>query len=185
MHNICYMTFKKETTLRQMTDEVLTAVSENGDRYGTQSVTQLSGICKDRDAAEQRIAEHDTGWYGGFAVQYYDFSKVKESAAAAKLRQRVQEQNAKKVAYMQSHSVKLQKADYIGCKGCGSKLRREKLRGELCPLCGKDLRAPSTLERIKAMEDKQNELERQYIAAKHKDTSKAEVRWLVKYEYHS
>lgn len=52
--------------------------------------------------------------------------------------------------YEQAHSIKGLKAQYIACPTCGSKLKRELLCDEKCPvpLCRKDLRSESVLRTI-------------------------------------
>lgn len=52
--------------------------------------------------------------------------------------------------YEESTFVRRRKSMYIGCKGCGSRLRVELLDGNRCPLCGEDLRSKTvhkTLDR--------------------------------------
>lgn len=52
------------------------------------------------------------------------------------------------------HSIHTFKSVYIGCRCCGSKLKIDLVPGETCPLCSTDLRSPSILEDLKALEDK-------------------------------
>ena len=76
------------------------------------------------------------------------------------------------------------KAAYVGCSSCGSRLNKEKLRGEKCPLCGTDLRSQSTLDRLKALRSKHLEIMSQLEDERCKDKNKATIKWLVKFEYH-
>jgi transcription initiation factor IIE alpha subunit len=81
--------------------------------------------------------------------------------------------------------VKNQKAAYIGCPNCGSKLNKERLRSEYCPLCNGDLRAVSTLERIESYKKRIADYEAKIKEERLKRKNKAEIKWLVKFEYHS
>lgn len=65
--------------------------------------------------------------------------------------------------YEQKHSIHTFKSEFIGCKGCGSKLKVSLIHGESCPLCYTDLRGQTTLDTIKkynlSMYEIQQELE--------------------------
>lgn len=55
--------------------------------------------------------------------------------------------------YIEERSVKTFTYKMVGCKKCGSQLAKDLLKGDTCPLCGNDLRSPSTIEgenRLKA-----------------------------------
>lgn len=170
---------------REIVDLVINHVAHSGDRYGTDNVRfPTDKIFENREAAEQYINSIDKGWYDGIAVKYLDFSDVKDSSKTKDLQEKINEVAAKKKEYVAAHSVKAQKAAYIGCPECGSKLNKERLRGESCPLCSTDLRAASTLERIASFDNRINEYRKKIKAEKEKDKKKAKVMWLVKWEYH-
>lgn len=185
MHNILYRTFCEKTSRREITDCVLKIVANNGDRYGTERVTfHENNIFNNEDEAREWIHAHD-GFYAGIAVKFYDFSAVKNTAKIDELEARLKENLKKKAEYISAHSVKTFKAQFIGCQCCGSKLNREKLLGEMCPLCRTDLRAESTLERIRSFDAKHKEICAKIKAERQKQQDKAKVQWLVKFEYHS
>lgn len=81
------------------------------------------------------------------------------------------------------------KAEYIGCRHCGSKIARKHLRNNNCPVCGADLRPESTLKAIASAYDSYNKannrLQEEIKKENAKKRDKAEIRWLVKVEYHS
>lgn len=65
------------------------------------------------------------------------------------------------------------------------------MRSNKCPLCGNDIRSDTTKKRIKAKYDnlleirKQLELENKKLLTKQaKQINNANIRWLVKVEYH-
>lgn len=186
MHNIRHETFPEKTSQQKIVDHVRYVVTHNGDRYGTENVKFFdSKICDNYDAAEDFIREKDQDFYGGYAVRFYDFSKVKSTKKIDELNEKIKEMYAKKKEYAAAHSVKTQKATLIGCSHCGSKLSREHLKGEKCPLCGTDLRAATTLERLTSFDARIKECEKKIKQEQLKAKNKAEVKWLVKYEWHS
>jgi transcription initiation factor IIE alpha subunit len=81
--------------------------------------------------------------------------------------------------------VKSFKAQYVACKGCGSKLHKEHLNSNLCPLCRTDMRSETTQNKIKALYQKWQDL--QVELRKEEETlatQKGVKKWLVKFEYH-
>ena len=100
------------------------------------------------------------------------------------IRIRISEARRKLEVFLQTHSIQTQKAAYIGCQKCGSKLKKELLRGERCPLCGTDLRSTTTLQRIEGYQAKIRALEEEYQQEECKNKKNATIRWLVQYSYH-
>ena len=93
-------------------------------------------------------------------------------------------QNARQ-KYRQEHSVHIFKAKYVGCEGCGSKLNKEHLVGEKCPLCRTDLRSKTTIEKLEWYDTKERQIISKIESEKEKQSKKAKVKWLIKIEYHS
>ena len=185
MHNILYRTYPETLTKERIENEVIDKVNHSGDGYGTDHITFYSAICENYDAAREYISGIDKDFYGGYAVKYYDFSGVKDSKKVDELKAKLDELHKKREEYINSHRVQNQKAAYIGCPDCGSKLNRERLRSQHCPLCGRDLRAISTLERIVSFDKRIKEAKEKIEAERTKQKSKAKIMWLVKFEYHS
>ena len=101
-----------------------------------------------------------------------------------KISDRISETAKKARAYAEEHSVKKLKAAFIGCPQCGSKLRREHLRSDFCPLCHTDLCSNTTLERLKRFRTVEEELREKLKQEQIKQKKLASVKWLVKFEYH-
>lgn len=77
------------------------------------------------------------------------------------------------------------KAEYIGCKNCGSKIARKYLRRNFCPVCNADLRPETTLNRIAALKEKADKSSDTLKAELTKQAMKAKnVRWKIKIEFH-
>lgn len=184
-HTISYEVFTDGTPKEAMRETVLNIVHNSGDRYGTERIDFFDAIHEDQDAAEKWIEAHDrNGSYRGIAVRFYDYSGIKPTKKMLEIQAKVQETRQKAAAYAKEHSVKTFKATYVGCPHCGSRLKRELLWGEQCPLCRKDLRSNTTLTQIKKYEDKIQDLWAKHKKESQKDKKNAKICWLVKYEYH-
>lgn len=186
MHNIMHFTFSEKKSATAIQNEVVDYVHSHGDRYGTDKVKFIDNrIFENADKARDYIESLANDWYQGYAVKFYDYSKVKNTKKIDELEAKIKETLDKKNEYVSAHSIKNFKASYVGCSKCGSKLSREYLKGNRCPLCGSDLRAESTLERIASFDKRINEYNAKIQQEKTKQKDKAEVKWLVKFEYHS
>ena len=184
-HAVMHNTYPATWTLKQITDDVCETVRRNGDHYGTDrvriSTEKVFDTYDDAMAHIERVDRHD---YDGIAVKYLDFEGVEDSKKIKEYRVKIAELVKKKDEYIKAHSVHKQNAAFIGCQTCGSKLNKERLRGERCPLCGTDLRASSTLDRINSFDARVKEIDKKITQERREQKSKAKVRWLVKYEYH-
>lgn len=184
-HCITHNTYPATWTLKEITDDVCNTVRHSGDRYGTDKVRiPTETVFDTSEEAEAYIEKVDRHDYDGIAVKFLDFTGVEDSKKIKEYRAKIAELVKKKDEYIREHSVRKQKAAFIGCQSCGSKLNKEKLRGERCPLCNTDLRAASTLERIASFDTRVKETDKKITQERLKWKSKAKVRWLVKYEYH-
>ncbi|NCE98104.1 hypothetical protein [Emergencia sp. 1XD21-10] len=186
MHNILHNTYPVTWSLKQVTADIRDYIEHHGDGYGTEEVrVPTEKVFDTYEMAEEYISQIDKGWYDGIAVKFLDYSEVEDSAKVAELRKKISETLERRKEYINSHSIRNQKAKYIGCHQCGSKLNRELMRGEQCPLCHTDLRAASTLERIASFHKKIYCYNNRIKEEKLKEKKKAKVKWLVKFEYHS
>jgi|GEM_PF-895217 len=78
------------------------------------------------------------------------------------------------------------KAAYISCRHCGSKISRDYLKTNYCPVCHADMRPKSTLDAISSKKKKAEELEEKAssLDKELRKKLKSEEMWLVKIEYH-
>ena len=110
---------------------------------------------------------------------------AKPSARMINLEERLKTTHQKKVKFDMEHSIAARKSILIGCNNCGSKITKDFLEGDLCPVCGKDLRAEYILEKIKEFNKKIAFLEGEYEREKKKQAKKKPVvKWLLKTEVH-
>lgn len=186
MHQCIKDTFNGKKTKREITDSVLAKVRNSGDGYGTECIFFPTDKIFDTEEKAVDFIDDYCGdkFYAGCAVKFYDYTNVKSTAKIIELRNKISENNKKKIEYIKQNSVKNQKAAYIGCRSCGSKLNKDKLRGESCPLCYSDLRSATVLNRINGFDKKKDELLSKIETEQIKQKKKAEIKWLVGYEYH-
>ena len=169
-HSINHYTTKVGT--EKQLNTFLTEITENA--YDPQETSCYHGhitvhrnkVYKNYDEALDAIKNFDNGLYDDHVVLYYDLSKEG--------RQKVENWNKKKDEYIKSHSIHNHTSKYIDCSNCGSKLSIEYINGEKCPLCGKDLRTQSIVDKIKWYDEKIKDCKKKY----------REKYWLAKVEYH-
>ena len=182
-HVIEYLDEKENCNRKGIENDIAIAARYNGDGWqGPMHWHDEVKPLKNYNAAQKWIEEHDKGWYDDHAVRYYDYCKVKPTKKMGELQQKIRELREQKVAYENLHSVKKRKSEYIGCPKCGSKLFREYLKSEYCPLCRSDLRSQTTLDTLANYDKRIQKVQIQLEDETEKQ--KGEVRWLIKYEYH-
>lgn len=182
-HIIDYFTEPENCNKKEVEAEISAVARRNGDGWSGPMHwhTEIQPL-KNYGQAEEWIERHDRGWYDDHAVRYMDYENAKPTKKMGEIQQKIRELQNDEMAYKQQHSVKKRKSEYIGCPKCGSKLFREYLQSEFCPLCRTDLRSQTTLDALanyhKRIEKAKDQLQEE------KEKQKGEVRWLVKYEYH-
>lgn len=184
-HVISHMSEQEKCNRALVMAAIMERAEKDGDSgyYGPMHWHDEVPPLKNYDEAEKWIQQHDKGWYDDHAVRYYDYSRLKDTKRITELRTKQHELWDKQQKYEKEHSVKNLKAALITCPNCGSKLSRAHLRGEKCPLCGTDLRSKTTLDTIANYEKRRTECGVNIMKEQMK--GKGEVRWLIKYEYHS
>lgn len=189
MHNIRYMAFSLNATEAQIGKaraEIVNRESDNERAVGFYGHYKLHDvICDSYDEAVERIREYDNGWYDDHGVKYRDYAKVKPTKQMDAVEKRIADVRRRRREYAELHMPSRVKAKYIGCTNCGSKIAKEYLKGVLCPICRKDLRSKTTIEKLKGYDEKIAQLETTYYDLEKKQKNKAEVKWLIKLEFHS
>ena len=186
MHNIIHWVYPEKTDKNKIEREAINYVHSHGDRYGTDKIVFLNNEpFENEDEARNYINEINKVFYGGYAVKFYDYSKVKNTLKIIELQDNITEILKKRDEYISTHHVKNFKASFIGCSQCGSKLSKQHLISDKCPVCHNDLRAESTLERIASFDNRIKAYQEKIKQEKQKQKDKATIYWLVKFEYHS
>lgn len=182
-HIVDYFTEKEKCNRKGIEADIAACARRNGDGWlGPMHWHDEVKPLRNYEEAQRWITAHDKGWYDDHAVRYYDYENVKPTKKMGELSQKIRALWDAKEAYAKEHSVKNRKSEYIGCPKCGSKLFREYLKAEFCPLCRTDLRSQTTLEALANFDKRREKVQDQLEAEKEKQNG--EVRWLIKYEYH-
>ena len=141
-------------------------------------------VCSDRELAENAIKKNDRGWYDCLAVKFMEpvrgFSDNKIEELRSKERAAMNLYSARNAVIWAS----VLKSEYISCRTCGSKLRRQYIQSNTCPVCRKDLRPETTIRAVETAKErlkKAQEATKAYIERHAKKT----VKWLIKIEYHT
>lgn len=187
-HNIDYFTYHKDVNKEK--------VQKNLDNYVAHADWQegCGGLYKNirwlgntvygsQDEAREAIRKMDKGNYDQIAVlfnEYYEPQDEKINELRAKASEACKEWSKRdQVLYADTVT-----STYIGCKHCGSRLFRELLQENLCPVCRSELRPEHMLKSISSAKNKWVRAQRsveEYIQKK----CRKETMWLVKIEYHT
>lgn len=84
--------------------------------------------CANEDEARIKIEHLDKGWYDCIAVKYYDAYNIPETEKIKVLRAANTQAYCKYNELASAFHFTNAKAEYIGCKNCGSKIARKYLR---------------------------------------------------------
>lgn len=187
-HAIEYFTTDKRSEIMAIAEEfawcnVDRQENHSGSYHGRMTIHD-NIICESYDDAMKKIEELDRGWYDDHAVQFKDKSKLKPTKQMESMIAKVLKCKADRETYLNSHSVRMHKSEFIGCKNCGSKLARNYLKSETCPVCRKDLRAEYIIERLKKYDDDIEQINNKIIELQKKQTGKCPTKWLFKVEVH-
>lgn len=182
MHQVIFKSFSEKTSISEINNYVEKYVNSHGDRYGTTRVNVLDNVTYGNyDEAYDKIISARNSFYEGWAVKFYDCSNVTPTKRVNELMEKKAETERNREAYIDAHSIRTFKANLIGCQKCGSKLKKDFLKTNQCPVCHSDLRSETTLETIKKYDARIANYKKIIAEEKKKQ---AKVMWLVKFEYH-
>lgn len=161
---------------------------------GTYDAGQLTWhndkIYDTEEEAREAIERFDNGWYDDHAVLFHDASGIaKKTKKIETLENRINNETAKKKAYIEQNAITNRKSASITCPTCNSRITLSYYRGtHFCPVCRGELYSSTVLVRLKKFDEKIDELTKELKKAEReqakKNAAKAPVKWLVKYEYH-
>lgn len=157
---------------------------EGGLGLGCQIKWKDSVIYPDYDAAVEAIKRLDNGWYDQIAVLYRELLPKVTSKRRDELRARLADTNAKFNELNNQIAAQTFKAQFVGCRGCGSKLNKKYIKSNICPVCRADMRSDTTLARLSGYREKINKLCDELRKEEQKLATKCDAKWLVKIEYH-
>lgn len=135
--------------------------------------------------AESYIKERDNGWYDNRAVLFKDVEGI-SSKKIEDIKMRISELYSKKSNLQNKKHFVDVKSSLIGCKSCGSKIASEYMKTRNnCPVCCKTMLPETVLKKISGYADKISALEIQIKEEQKKMASKASLKRLVYFDYHT
>lgn len=136
------------------------------------------------EEAEAALEGRRSEWsrnYTGY-VAFRDLESVNKTKRIIELKEKIESESEKKIRYSLDNNVKDQKADFIGCHKCGSKINKTYIQANRCPVCDFDLRSDTFKKRLAGYQQKIDKLVQELNKEKKKNTQKAPVKYLVMYE---
>lgn len=131
------------------------------------------------------------GRYDQTAVRYWKYPKRTQTETEKKLAERVQKTYKAYSELSNKAHYSGVKSQYIACPHCGSRLATEycgKTWNNNCPVCKKEMRPQTTLDRIaslkKSWEDAQKQLKDEQKKNDEKNKKNAKLCWAVACEVH-
>ena len=194
-HAIEHFTFPEKTSKglisAELNERVSAASWEEGGSGLDSPIRWIDKVLPDYESALAYIQEIDRGWYDQIAVKFKQSEPVKPT-------KKLQEMNIKLRELQQEYEMASRKvvaadfkSDFVGCKNCGSKINREYIKSNACPVCKYDMRSDTIKsnltrmkERITKLRNEIKEEENKLRAKQVNKEKKAPVYWLVKIEYH-
>lgn len=115
-----------------------------------------------------------------FAVKYRDYEKVLMTKRYYDLKARKEKLLKRKKEFCMKHLARMKRAEYVGCKSCGSRLKK-KLLGDsnICPVCYENFYSEAVVNKIIKYKMKIDEINRRMDEECDKLKDKAEVKWLI------
>lgn len=163
----------------------------------SKKIRWINHICENYEEAMKYIEEKDDGWYDQLAVKYLEYHELKKSKALLTMEEQLEKLKKRKTEMTSKIHYANVKSNFISCRNCESKINSkyftEKVSNNIrlkntCPICKSDLRPQSTLDSIKNIEKKIEELKKKIKLEERKieekEKKKATIKWLVKIEFH-
>ena len=136
------------------------------------------------EEAEAALEGRRSEWsrnYTGY-VAFRDLESINETKRIIELKEKIKSESKKKIRYSLDNNVKDQKADFIGCHKCGSKINKTYIQANRCPVCNNDLRSDTFKKRMANYQEKIDKLTKELNEEKKKNAAKAPIKYLVMYE---
>lgn len=193
-HNIRYETYPENCNKKKVQKEWDAFVAHADYQEGAKGLdSQIrwieETICDSYEEAERFIEAHDKGWYDSLAVRYRAYFKPAPNQRIAFLQNKVNELKQKYEERDRRLCFAKRTSAFISCPHCQSKLARQYLKFNYCPVCHADMRSKTELGILNNMSEqlkkRRTELNEEIKTYNKKRQDLAQIRWLVKIEYHT
>lgn len=191
MHNIEHRTYDEKCDKQAVKDALdkYVAYEDRGEGcsglYKPIRWIEKAGIQSDYDAACKYLELYDRHDYDNLAVRYYEFREPEgNNKKITELKDRIKTAWDRYCGLDRQVWAQSVTSEYVGCKHCGSRLKRSYIRANVCPVCRGDLRPETTINRLASLKNS-HEKAMAALDDYKKTHGKKLVKWLLKFEYHT
>lgn len=189
-HNIQYYTYPVNTSKEKIESELQEyaqkATWQEGGGGLHSPIRFVDRIMANYDEAKEFLENNDRGFYDQLAVKFKQIPKGKTTKKIDNLKAKLSSVRQERYTLNSVVAAQSFKADYVGCRHCGSKINRAYIKSNFCPICRGDMRSDTTQKKLKALSDKIEKLEEELQKEERALATKtSDIFWLVKIEYHT
>lgn len=114
-------------------------------------------------------------------IPFLDTDSLPNNKRLLTLEKRLQDETSKRNAYYNAHNVQNLQAKYISCKRCGSKVNKDYIHNNSCPVCHNNMLSDTVQKRLDAFNARIDGLKASIVAEKERRAAKAPTRYLIVY----
>lgn len=189
-HEVEYYTYKESSDLKKICagidEHVRHATYREGGHGLINSIRFVDKVMADYDEAMDYIKAYDRGNYDQLAVKFRRIPQGKTTKKIEDLKEKIKTTRHELYELNNEVPAKSFKAEYVGCRHCGSKINRTYIRSNSCPICHGDMRSETILKKLDTLRAKIDKLSTDLQVEERKLAEKyGEIYWLVKIEYHT
>lgn len=139
--------------------------------------------CKSLQSAEEWYKNSYEAFHRPYQkyIPFLDTDSLPNNKRLLTLEYRLQYEITKRDAYRGAHNVQNLQAKYISCKRCGSKVNKDYIHNNSCPVCRNNMLSDTVQKRLDAFSARIDGLKASIVAEKEKRAAKAPTRYLVVY----
>lgn len=143
-----------------------------------------SNVFDSEEDAEEYCNSKSHLWARNYNVMvpFRDTSCAKNTKRIQTLEERKNKEIEKLTEYQKTHSIASFKSKLITCPKCESKINKNYIHNDICPLCRTDLRSDTTKTTLARYKSKIKKLEKEIVQEKAKQKEKLPIHYLVMYE---
>ena len=189
-HNIEHYSYREGSDLKKIVagidEHVRHATYREGGHGLISPIRFVDKVMADYEEAMDYIKQNDRGNYDQLAVKYRKLPQGKTSKKIEDLKEKIKAVRQEYIALNSEIPAKSFKAEYIGCRHCGSKINRTYIKSNSCPICHGDMRSETTMKKLESLRAKIEKLSADLQIEERKLAEKfGEIYWLIKIEYHT
>lgn len=197
MHIVDYQIVEKEKDILQAAEDFAyhncdREENYGGEYHGNMHISHREPFTNYQEAYDYIERYTQDKFYYDMAVRFYDNDSLPSNKKENQLKAKIQIETQVLKNYIFKNKLTNRKSAFFGCPTCGSRIARQYFENPKfperiiveCPVCKTDLRSETVLKRIKALEEKLINLNKELTFEKCKRKKGAPIKWLVKIEVH-